>query len=96
MKSGKKLMTFWIVRRFYDINAAKFIGIERETKIQKFFHDRAFDRRKKNTILGLWNYEGKWCDDKGSILATTLAYFEKIYTTISPSGIQEITNAIPT
>ena len=53
----------------------------------KLFHDRAFDKRKKNTILGLWNYEGKWCDDKGSILATTLAYFEKIYTTISPSGI---------
>ena len=27
-------MTFWIVRRFYDINATKFIGIERETEIQ--------------------------------------------------------------
>ena len=34
MKSGKQLMTFWIVRRFYDINATKFIGIERETEIQ--------------------------------------------------------------
>ncbi|XP_075636864.1 uncharacterized protein LOC142609123 [Castanea sativa] len=61
----------------------------------KFFHARASDRRRKNTILGLWNDEGRWCDDKDSILTTALAYFEKIYTT-SPSGIQEITNAIPT
>ena len=29
-------MTFWIVRRFYDINAAKFIGIERETEIRNY------------------------------------------------------------
>lgn len=65
-------------------------------KNTKFFHARASNRRKKNTILGLWNDEGRWCEDKDSILATAPAYFEKIYTTSSPYGIKEITNVIPT
>ena len=41
----------------------------------KFFHARASDRHKKNTILGLWNNEGKWCEDKDSIVATAVSYF---------------------
>ena len=28
----------------------------------KFFHARASERRKKNTILGLWNDDGIWCE----------------------------------
>jgi len=62
----------------------------------KFFHARASDRRKKNTILGLWNNEGIWCDDKDSIVATAVSYFQNIYTTTSPSNINEVTSAIPT
>lgn len=56
-------------------------------KNTKFFHAKASNRRKKSTILGLWNDEGRWCDDKDSISTIALAYFEKIYTTTSPSGI---------
>ena len=61
----------------------------------KFFHARASERRKKNSILGLWNKDGVWCESKESITATTIAYFEKIYTTSSPTEINEVTNAIP-
>ena len=62
----------------------------------KFFYARASDRRKKNTILGLWNNEGIWCDDKDSIAATVVSYFQNIYTTTSPSNINEVTSVIPT
>ena len=65
-------------------------------KNTKFFHARALDRRRKNIILGLWNENDRWCDDKESISATTVAYFQNIYTTTSPSCIQEIIRAIPT
>ena len=61
----------------------------------KFFHARASERRKKNTILGLWNDDGIWCESKESITATTISYFEKIYTTSSPTGINEVISAIP-
>ena len=51
--------------------------------------------RKKNSILGLWNKDGVWCESKESITTTIIAYFEKIYTTSSPTRINEVTNAIP-
>ena len=49
----------------------------------------------KNTILGLWNDEGSWCDDKDSIATITLDHFSKIYISSSPSRTKDITNAIP-
>ena len=45
--------------------------------------------------MGLWSEDGRWCDDKESISATAIAYFQNIYTTSSPSSIEEITRAIP-
>ncbi|KAL0002042.1 hypothetical protein SO802_015823 [Lithocarpus litseifolius] len=61
----------------------------------KFFHARASERRKKNTILGLWNDDGIWCDSKESNTATTISYFEKIDTTSFPTGINVVISAIP-
>ena len=40
-------------------------------------------------------FRSSWCKDKDSIAAMTVGYFEKIYTTSSPSGIEEVTNVIP-
>ena len=61
----------------------------------KYFHHRAFEKRKKNIINGLWNEEGLWCSNKESIAATTIAYFEDIYTTTHPISVDEVTNLIP-
>ena len=62
----------------------------------KFFHARASERRKKkNTILGLWNDGGVWCESKDNIVATAISYFKKIYSTSSPCGISEVTCAVP-
>ena len=43
---------------------------------------------------GLWNEEGLWCSNKESIVATTIAYFEDIYTTTHPASVDEVTNLI--
>ena len=61
----------------------------------KFFHARASERRRKNTILELWNDNGEWCESKESITATAISYFENIYSTSFPIGIDEITNVVP-
>ena len=50
----------------------------------KFFHSRTSERRRKNSILGLWNDDDCWCDDRDSIARTTVDYFTKIYTSCSP------------
>ena len=60
----------------------------------KFFHAWASERR-KNTIMGLWNDNGELCESKESITTTAISYFENIYSTSFPTGIDEITNVIP-
>ena len=50
----------------------------------KFFHSKASQRRKKNTISGIWDENGNWCDTNESIAATTIAYFESLFTTFNP------------
>ena len=61
----------------------------------RYFHNRASEQRKKNTITGLWNENGQWCEDRSSIAAATLSYFEDIYTSTLPSRIEEVTQLIP-
>ena len=61
----------------------------------KYFHHRASERRKKNTINDLWNEEGVWCDSKENIASATIAYFEEIYTTTHPTRVEEVTNLLP-
>ena len=39
---------------------------ERDKNI-KFFHAQASKRHKQNTILGIWDEQGRWCDEKKSI-----------------------------
>ena len=53
-------------------------------------------RRKKNSISGLWDKNGNWCDTNESIASTTISYFESLFTTSHPSRIAEVTDTIPT
>ena len=60
----------------------------------KFFHSKATQRRKKNTITGLWDESGNWCETSEGIVAVAISYFEKLYTTSHPSQISEVTDTI--
>ena len=61
-----------------------------------YFHHRASERRRKNTVVGLWNDEGAWCESKESIIRTAINYFEDIYTSTHPTRVEEVTDLIPT
>lgn len=62
----------------------------------KYFHSKASERRKKNTIVSLRDENGIWCDNKESIATVAVSYFKILYTTSLPSRITKITNTIPT
>ncbi|KAL0004281.1 hypothetical protein SO802_011842 [Lithocarpus litseifolius] len=62
----------------------------------KFFHAHASERRKQNTILGLWVEQGRWCEEKDAISQVVVTYFENIYSTSFPTGIEDVVGAIPT
>ena len=62
----------------------------------KFFHSRASERRRKNSIMGLWNDDDCWCEDRDNIARIAVDYFTKIYTSCSTNRIEEVINTIPT
>ena len=62
----------------------------------KYFHSMASERRKKNTIIGLCDEEGKYCETTEDIANIVVSYFEKLCTTSLPTWISEVTNSIPT
>ena len=62
----------------------------------KYFHNHASERRRKNTISGLWNENGIWCESKESVAATAISYFKNIYTTTNPTRIGDVVSHIPT
>ena len=60
-----------------------------------FFHAQASEKRKQNNIVGIWDEQGRWCDDEESIAQAAISYFDNIYSSSHPSQIEEVTDAIP-
>ena len=65
-------------------------------KNTKFFHAKASERRKQNTILGIWDKNGMWCEDQESIAKAAASYFEEIFSSSHPSQISTVIAPIPT
>ena len=84
------------MRNFIGVNELKHNGSKKGTRIPKFFHAQVSERRKQNTIVGIWDEQGSQCDEKESIACVTITYFENIYTTTQPAQVEEVTTAIPT
>ncbi|XP_030970470.1 uncharacterized protein LOC115990838 [Quercus lobata] len=74
---------------------AKAHWLKEGNKNTKFFHAQASERRKQNTILRIWDEQGRWCDEKESTAQVAIAHFENIYITDNPTRVEEVTAAIP-
>lgn len=48
----------------------------------------------QNTILGLWDMNGEWCDERDSIAQAATSYFESTYITSHPSHMDEVIAAV--
>ena len=64
---------------------AKAHWLKEGDKNTKFFHAQASERRKQNTIVGIWDEQGRWCDDEESIAQAAISYFDNIYSSSHPS-----------
>ena len=61
----------------------------------QYFHHKASQRRKKNEIRGLWDKDGKWCEDAKGIVSIATEYFNELFSTSCPSRSEEVANMIP-
>ena len=67
---------------------AKVHWLKEGDRNMKFFHAHASERRKQNTILGLWDEHGRWCEEKETIARAAVDYFENIYSIAFPTRVE--------
>lgn len=60
----------------------------------KFFHATASQRRRKNRILGLNDFEGVWQEDQGIVEGIILDYFKAIFMFDHPTNFEASLSAI--
>ena len=60
----------------------------------KFFHYKASERSKKNTINRIQDENGVQSETEDNIAEVAVNYFERLYTTSQPSNIMEIIDTI--
>ena len=62
----------------------------------KYFHSKASNRRRKNTISCILDEEGNWHDSPDSIAEVAVSYFKNLYSSAYPTHISEVLDAVPT
>ena len=62
----------------------------------KYFHSKALDRRRKNTINCIMDEEGVWHDSSDSIAEVAVSYFKNLYSSAYPTRIPDVLDSIPT
>ncbi|KAL6182497.1 hypothetical protein ACLB2K_043916 [Fragaria x ananassa] len=50
----------------------------------RYFHQKATNRKKKNTLKGLFNEDGVWCNDESEMEEIITRYYKSLFTTSRP------------
>ena len=62
----------------------------------QFFHNKASHRYKRNRIEELKNEAGMVCTDEEEISKILIYYYQNLFTSASPSNLEEVLMAVPT
>ena len=62
----------------------------------KFFHNKASHRYKRNRIEELKNEVGVVCTDEEEISRILIEYYQNLFTSASPSNLEEVLMTVPT
>lgn len=63
-------------------------------KNSNYFHHKADSRRRRNSNKGLFDDDGRWWTTKVDLERLITAYYEKLFSTSSPSGFSEALEGI--
>ncbi|XP_050278364.1 uncharacterized protein LOC126719909 [Quercus robur] len=63
-------------------------------KNSKYFHCRATQRKRKNSILKICKADGEWSSDMGQVTDTLTSYFQELYTSANLPPCEPTTDSI--
>ena len=63
-------------------------------KNSKYFHYRATQRKRKNSILKICKADGEWSSDMDQVTKTLTTYFQELYTSANLPPCEAATNSI--
>ena len=63
-------------------------------KNTKYFHQRASQRRKKNTIEGLHDSNGVWCTNTGEIAVIAEAYYKGLFIASTELSMEDVLTSV--
>ncbi|KAL0007018.1 hypothetical protein SO802_008520 [Lithocarpus litseifolius] len=61
----------------------------------RYFYSKAFERRGRNYIKGLYNREGRWCTDQRNMVDTVVDFYQELFTSSNPTSFDIILEQIP-
>ncbi|XP_021760236.1 uncharacterized protein LOC110725072 [Chenopodium quinoa] len=74
-----KYESYWHIR-------SRVAEVREGDKNTRYFHHKASQRQRKNTISGLWDGNGIWREDEEEIATIVSDYFEDIFTSSKPTN----------
>ena len=60
-----------------------------------FFHTKAMQRRRRNSIKGLFDEAGQWCTNQNQIVYIAVNYYQHLFTSSNPDNPEEMLAKIP-
>ncbi|KAL6225316.1 hypothetical protein ACLB2K_004166 [Fragaria x ananassa] len=55
----------------------------------RYFHQKATNRKKKNTLKGLFNEDGVWCNDESEMEEIIIRYYKSLFMTSRPQMFED-------
>ncbi len=71
------------------------IWLSKGDRNTRFFHGCAYQRQRRNKILGLKDEDGVWREDKAKVAGLIMQHFDNIFRTSLPENIEEAVAHVP-
>ena len=63
-------------------------------KNTKYFHNHASQRRRKNHISGVFDFDERWCTSDEQIAQVAESYFQELFSTAHPQNMESVLQSI--
>ncbi|XP_074314802.1 uncharacterized protein LOC141650968 [Silene latifolia] len=84
----RQVETYWYTR-------ARKCELRDGDKNTSYFHHKAKQRKRRNAIKGIEDNGGQWRTDEGEITNVIEEYFNQLFCSSNPSGLEDVLRCIP-